>query len=36
MLNGVPSRFVQALPFDASEPKGELIHHRAFGLHQQA
>ena len=29
-----PPRFIQALPFDAGEPEGELIHHSAFGLHQ--
>lgn len=30
-----PPEFIQALPFDASEPEGELIHHPAFGLRQQ-
>ncbi|MBX3581074.1 MAG: N-acetyltransferase [Rhizobiaceae bacterium] len=30
-----PPEVVQALPFDGSEPRGELIHHRAFGLNQQ-
>ena len=35
-LGDCPSRFVQALPFDASEPQGELIHHPAFGLNQEA
>ncbi|CAH2602778.1 N-acetyltransferase [Rhodovastum atsumiense] len=32
---GCPPEVVQALPFDATEPRGELIHHRAFGLDQQ-
>lgn len=32
---GCPPEVVQALPFDDSEPRGELIHHRAFGLDQQ-
>ena len=31
----VPVRFVQALPFDGSEPRGELIHHPAFDLDQR-
>lgn len=31
---GVPPQFVQALPFDESSPRGELIHHSAFGLKQ--
>lgn len=35
-LGDIPARFVQALPFDGSEPKGELIHHPAFGLEQMA
>lgn len=35
-LGDVPSQFVQALPFDGSEPQGELIHHPAFGLDQKA
>ena len=35
-LGDVPPRFVQALPFDGSEPQGELIHHPAFGLEQKA
>lgn len=30
-----PPEFIQALPFDGSEPEGELIHHPAFGLQQQ-
>ncbi|MFD1197274.1 GNAT family N-acetyltransferase [Brucella gallinifaecis] len=32
---GVPPEVVQALPFDGNEPRGELIHHPAFGLDQQ-
>lgn len=35
-LGDVPPRFVQTLPFDGSEPEGELIHHPAFGLDQKA
>jgi putative acetyltransferase len=35
-LGDVPPRFVQALPFDGSEPQGELIHHPAFGQDQKA
>lgn len=31
-VSGIPSRFVQALPFDDSEPTGGLIHHPAFGV----
>lgn len=31
-VTGCPSEFVQALPFSDPEPRGELIHHRAFGL----
>ncbi|MBR3372283.1 MAG: N-acetyltransferase [Rhodobacteraceae bacterium] len=31
----IPPEFVQALPFDATEPRGEVIHHPAFGLKQQ-
>ncbi|WP_414898993.1 GNAT family N-acetyltransferase [Rhodovulum sp. YEN HP10] len=34
-VGSCPPQFVQALPFDAREPKGELIHHSAFGLEQQ-
>ncbi len=30
-----PPEFVQALPFDAVDPQGELIHHPAFGLKPQ-
>ena len=33
---GCPPEVVQALPFDGSAPCGELIHHPAFGLDQQA
>lgn len=33
-LAGVPREFVQALVFDGTEPRGELIHHPAFGLDQ--
>ncbi len=33
---GCPPEVVQALPFDGTEPCGELIHHPAFGLDQQA
>lgn len=32
---GCPPEVVQALPFDGVAPRGELIHHPAFGLHQQ-
>lgn len=32
---GCPSEVVQALPFDGTVPRGELIHHPAFGLDQQ-
>lgn len=31
---GCPPEVVQALPFDGTEPRGELIHHPAFGLVQ--
>jgi putative acetyltransferase len=31
---GCPPEVVQALPFDGSAPRGELIHHPAFGLDQ--
>ena len=31
-----PPEVVLALPFDGNEPHGELIHHSAFGLAQQA
>ncbi len=32
---GCPPEVVQALPFDGTEPHGELIHHPAFGLDQR-
>lgn len=32
---GCPPEVVQALPFDGAEPRGELIHHPAFGLNQE-
>lgn len=32
---GCPPEVVQAPPFDGTEPRGELIHHPAFGLGQQ-
>lgn len=35
-VTGCPPEVVQALPFDGIEPSGELIHHPAFGLNQQA
>lgn len=31
-VEGCPPEVVLALPFDGSEPEGELIHHPAFGL----
>ncbi|RUP11010.1 GNAT family N-acetyltransferase [Hyphomicrobium sp.] len=31
---GCPPEVVQALPFDGNEPRGEVIHHPAFGLSQ--
>lgn len=34
-LAGCLPEVVQALPFDGIEPRGELIHHPAFGLDQQ-
>lgn len=34
-VTGCPPEVVQALPFDGTEPRGELIHHSAFGLNQQ-
>lgn len=34
-VKGCSPQFVQALPFDGTEPGGELIHHPAFGLDQQ-
>ncbi len=33
---GCPPDVVQALPFDGTEPRGEIIHHPAFGLNQPA
>ncbi len=33
-VTGCPPEVVQALPFEDSEPCGELIHHPAFGLNQ--
>lgn len=33
-VTGCPREVVQALPFDGSQPSGELIHHPAFGLNQ--
>jgi putative acetyltransferase len=33
---GCPPEAVQALPFDGIEPRGELVHHPAFGLDQPA
>lgn len=35
-VTGCPPEVVLALPFDGCEPRGELIHHPAFGLSQQA
>ncbi len=34
-VGAIPLEFVQALPFDVAEPRGEVIHHPAFGLKQQ-
>lgn len=31
---GIPPEVVLALPFDGIEPRGELVHHPAFGVHQ--
>jgi len=33
-VTGCPPDVVQALPFDGTEPRGEVIHHPAFGLNQ--
>jgi len=33
-VSGCPPEVVQAIPFDGAEPRGELIHHSAFGLNQ--
>lgn len=30
---GCPPEVVQALPFDGTAPRGELVHHPAFGVH---
>ena len=35
-VSGCPPEVVQALPFDGTVPRGELVHHPAFGLDQQA
>lgn len=35
-VTGCPPEIVQALPFDGTAPRGELIHHPAFGLDQLA
>lgn len=35
-VTGCPPEVVQALPFDGTAPRGEVIHHPAFGLNQQA
>ena len=35
-VEGCPPEVVQALPFDGTAPRGELLHHPAFGLDQQA
>ncbi|HTN14382.1 MAG TPA: N-acetyltransferase [Sphingomonadaceae bacterium] len=34
-VEGCPPEVVQALPFDGTEPHGELMHHPAFGLDQR-
>lgn len=34
-VSGCPPEVVQALPFDGSKPRGEVIHHPAFGLNQK-
>jgi len=34
-VSGCPAEVVLALPFSDFAPRGELIHHPAFGLHQQ-
>lgn len=31
-VSGCPPQFVQALPFDATQPRGDVIHHTAFNL----
>lgn len=35
-VEGCPPEVVFALPFDGCEPRGEMIHHPAFGLDQPA
>lgn len=35
-IAGIPPEVVQALPFDDGVPRGELIHHPAFGLAQES
>lgn len=35
-IEGFSPEVVLALPFDGTEPRGELVHHPAFGLDQQA
>lgn len=35
-VSGCPPEVVQALPFDGAEPRGELLHHSAFGLDQKS
>ena len=32
---GCPPEVVQALPFDGTEPFGEVYHHKAFALNQE-
>lgn len=34
VVPGCPPEVVQALPFDGTAPRGELVHHPAFGLEQ--
>lgn len=34
-VSGCPPEVVLALPFDETEPDGEIIHHPAFGLYQR-
>lgn len=34
-VTGCPPEVVQALPFDGTAPHGELVHHPAFGVHQE-
>lgn len=35
VVEGCPAEVVQALPFDGTAPRGEVIHHPAFGLDQR-